>query len=194
MTTMSFVDPEVSSVLFVSFLIFFARVLDVSIGTLRITFVSRGLKLLAASLGFFEALVWILAIAQAMQHLDHWSSYFAYALGFGTGNFLGLLLEERLAVGNLVIRLITLEEAPGLANALWRAGYGVTSVDAQGESGPVKIIFTVLKRHSLEDVISLIRKFEPNAFYTIEDVRFFKTTLRPLPLHGKVDVCRCSEA
>jgi len=150
------------------------------------------MKNLATSLGFFEALIWILAITQVLQHLNHWCSYLAYASGFAAGNFVGLLLEERFAVGSLVIRLITFKESPNLANALWRAGFGVTTLDAQGETGSVKIIFTVLKRRNLEEAMTLIKKFDPDAFYTIEDVRFFKETIRSLPLHRKCGFSDCS--
>jgi uncharacterized protein YebE (UPF0316 family) len=182
----SVAEPGFLTLVGVPILIFIARILDVSIGTLRITFVSRGLKYLAAPLGFIEMLIWVLAISQVMQHLNSWTTYIAYALGFGMGNYVGLLLEERLAVGSLIIRTITPhQEAPGLTSALWQEGFGVTSVDARGETGPVKVIFTIARRRNLEQVITLIKKFDPNAFYTIEDVRFFHETMPAHPLRQK---------
>ncbi|BCR04886.1 UPF0316 protein [Desulfuromonas versatilis] len=185
MLTSSVVEPGFLSMLAVPLLVFIARILDVSIGTLRITFISRGLKALAAPLGFVESLIWVLAISQVMQHLHNWGTYLAFALGFGAGNYVGLLLEERLAVGNLIIRTIAHDEAPGLAAALWKAGFGVTSVDARGQTGPVKVIFTVAKRRNLKNVINLIRQFNPDALYTIEDVRFFNGALRQLSQQRK---------
>lgn len=184
-------DPSLLSMLTIPLLVFFARILDVSIGTLRIIFVSRGMKYLAAPFGFMESLIWVLAISQVMQHMNNWGTYFAFALGFGTGNYVGLLLEERLAMGNLIIRIITRQEAPGLATALWKAGFGVTSVDARGETGPVKVIFTVAKRRNLGKLINLIKEFTPNAFYTIEDVRFVNETQQPRPPRKKWAVSRC---
>jgi len=185
MFTVSTTEPGLWSMLAIPLFVFVARILDVSIATLRITFISRGLKYLAAPLGFIESLIWVLAISQVMQHLDSWFTYFAFALGFGVGNYVGLLLEEQLAIGNLIIRTITREEAPELPQALWQAGFGVTSLDARGEKGPVKIIFTVAKRRSVKKVIQLIKKYNPKAIYTIEDVRFFNGSLLQLAQQRK---------
>lgn len=113
-------------------LVFLARILDVSIGTLRIIFVSKGLKHFAAMLGFFESLIWLIAVTQVMQNLNSWQTYIAFALGFGAGNYVGVVLEERIALGNLLIRIITQKEADELVDVLRKAGYGVTSVDARG--------------------------------------------------------------
>ncbi len=164
----------------VPLLVFLARILDVSLATLRISMVYRGLKHLAAPLGFLEALIWVLAISQVMLHLDNWLTYLAFALGFGAGNYVGLLIEERLAFGNLILRVITPNEDTTLTKTLWDAGFGVTCVSARGESGPVKVIFTVVKRRDLKKALGLIRRFNPNAFYTIEDVRFFSETHPPV--------------
>jgi uncharacterized protein YebE (UPF0316 family) len=178
MLATSAAEQGLMSVMVIPLLVFVARVLDVSIGTLRITLVSRGLKSLAAALGFIESLVWVLAISQVMQHLSDWVTYCAFALGFGVGNYVGLLLEECLAMGSLIVRTVTREETPEFSKALWRAGFGVTSVTARGKTGPVNIIFTVVKRRDLKKVIQLVKTFNPNAVYTIEDVRFFN---EPLP-------------
>lgn len=163
-------------------LVFLARIIDVSIGTLRIIFVSKGLKNFAAILGFFESLIWLLAVTQVMQNLNSWQTYVAFALGFAAGNYVGVALEERIAIGNMLIRVITRKEADELVNVLWQTGYGVTSVDALGESGPVKLIFTIAKRKNLAKILAIIKKYNPNAFYTIEDMRFVNETyLPPLP-------------
>lgn len=157
-------------------LIIMARILDVSVGTLRIIFVSRGKKHLAAVLGFFESLVWVIAVSQVIQHLNNWMTYVAFALGFSAGNYLGVLLEEKLAMGNLIIRVITRQNDEELIHFLWSSGYGVTCVDGWGETGPVKVIFTVCKRRHAERIIKIIKHYNPKAFYTIEDVRHVQET------------------
>jgi uncharacterized protein YebE (UPF0316 family) len=179
---MSFFNSEVFSLIVIPILIFCSRILDVTFGTIRIIFVSRGMRFLAALLGFFEVLIWIVAISQIMRNLTTWYTYVAYALGFATGNFIGISIERRIALGNLIVRIITREEAEELVKELWNSGYGVTSMDARGETGPVKIIFTVVKRRKLPDVIAIIKRNHPQAFYTVEDVRFVAERYTPLPM------------
>ena len=160
-------------------LVFCARILDVSVATLRIIMVARGRKILAAGLGFMESLVWIVAVTQVMNNLSHWVTYVSFALGFAAGNYVGLMIEEKLAMGNLIIRVITRQDAEEMIHFLWKSGYGVTSIDGWGETGPVKLIFTVCRRRHLGQVISIIKQFNPKAFYTIEDVRFVNETYIP---------------
>lgn len=154
------------------FLIFLARIVDVSIGTIRIIFVSRGIRLLAALLGFFEVLIWLVAITQIMKNLSSVSHYIAYAAGFAMGNFVGISLERRILMGNLMIQIVTKKEATKLVKFMGRQGYGLTRIDAQGKDGPVKVIFSVIKRRNLKRVVQIIKRFNPNAFYTIEDMQF----------------------
>jgi uncharacterized protein YebE (UPF0316 family) len=121
--------------------IFLARICDVTIGTMRIIFVSRGMKMVAPVLGFFEVFIWIIAVGQIFQNLTNPLNYFAYAAGFATGNFVGMLVEERLAMGLALIRIITQRDATNLIDYLRTAGYGVTVIDAQGKMGPGKVLF-----------------------------------------------------
>jgi uncharacterized protein YebE (UPF0316 family) len=156
----------------VPLLIFFARIVDVTIGTMRIIFVARGLKLLAPVFGFFEVLIWLIAIGQVMANLTNWHNYIAYALGFAAGNYVGIYLESRIALGNQLIRIITRRDATALVAYLRSAGYTVTAVDAQGDTSAVKVIFTVISRRDLSKIVAAIKHFNPRAFYSVEDVRF----------------------
>lgn len=152
-------------------LIALARITDVSIGTLRIIFVAKGLRLWAPILGFFEVSIWLGAITQVMENLTSVANFFAYAIGFSLGNYLGMYIESRLALGLVVVRIITKEDAFSLVEALRKLRYSVTVADAHGNTGAVKIIFTVIKRSDIKTVTNLILKHNPLAVYSIEDVR-----------------------
>ncbi len=160
-------------------LIFIARIFDVTIGTIRIVAVSKGNKILAPFLGFFEVLVWLLAIGQIMQNLSNPLCYIAYAGGFSLGNYIGIKIEERMALGKFVIRVITQKKADKLINVLRKRGYGVTSLDAEGVEGYVNIILMVAERGDLQDILEKINMYNPNAFYTVEDTRMVKYGIFP---------------
>ncbi len=151
--------------------IMLARIFDVTLGTLRIIFVSRGMKILAPILGFFEVLIWLIAIGQIMQNLSSWINYVAYATGFALGNYIGMLVEERLAVGMLAIRIITQNEAHELITALREHNIGTTSIDARGMNGKVSLIFSIFKRQHLPLIQKLIKTYNPQAFVSINDIR-----------------------
>lgn len=125
--------------------IFFARVTDVSIGTIRVILLTREKKVIAASLGFLEVLLWVIVITQVIKNLNNTFCYLAYAGGFATGTFIGMILEEKLAIGFSLLRIISPRNGDEIANKLSESGYGVTTMNGQGSRGPVKIIFTVLK-------------------------------------------------
>ncbi len=166
-----FYHSEIFKLIVIPLLIFLARICDVTLDTARIIYVSRGMKLLAPLIGFFEVLIWLLSITQIMHNLTNVVYYIAYAGGFAMGNFIGIYIEERMAIGTVVIRIITQKDASKLVGFLKGDGYGVTYIDAQGTLGPVKIVFTIIKRRDVGRVIGIIRKFNPLAFFTIEDIR-----------------------
>ncbi|MDK2976472.1 MAG: hypothetical protein PWP06_947 [Candidatus Marinimicrobia bacterium] len=151
--------------------IIIARICDVSIGTLRIILVSRGMKVLAPLLGFFEVLIWLVAISQIIQNLSNWVNYVAYATGFALGNYIGMILEEHLAMGMVAIRIITQEDADALVAEIQKRQIGTTSLAAKGMKGHVRLIFSIIKRKDQEIVLDLIRRYNPAAFVSISDVR-----------------------
>jgi len=161
-------------------LIFFARVVDVSMGTIRVIFVSRGLKYLAPIVGFFEILIWLLAIGQIMKNLSNPMCYVAYAGGFAMGNFVGIHIAEKLSIGVVMIRVVTTKDAAPLVDFLKTENYGVTSIDGHGTSGQVKVVFTIVPRGEVRSVVELIKKFNPNAFYSIEEVGLVKKGIFPV--------------
>lgn len=172
-------NHEIITYVVIPLLIFTARICDVSIGTLRIIFINKGFKTLAPFIGFFEVLIWILAITRVMENLDNWVCYVSYAAGFATGNYVGMILEERLAIGYQMIRVITKVEANNLISEIREKGYAATFVDAQGSESKVGIIFIIINRKKIDIILDLIKKHNPNALYTIEDVRFVNKNIDP---------------
>lgn len=171
-------NSDLFSYLILPILIIMARIVDVSLGTLKIVFISKGYKYLAPLLGFFEVLVWLLAITKIFQNLDNWVCYVAYPLGFALGSYIGMILEEKLALGVQLIRIITRKDASTLTKVLREGGYGVTSIQAEGSTGKVGILYSIVNRKKIKDVIQVIQKHNPNAFYTIEDIRFISQQIK----------------
>src|SRR5690606_2481712 len=152
-------------------LIFLARIGDVSISTIRILFVMSGKRNIAPFLGFFEALIWLLAIGQIISNIDNALSYVAYASGFAVGTFVGMYIEEKLAIGRVVLRLITKEPVHELLVFLSDNNYRYSILDAEGKTGKVNVVFLVLKRENLKHLTEAINRYHPSAFYTIEGVK-----------------------
>lgn len=157
------------------FLIFIARVMDVSIGTFRIILVSRGYKNIAPFLGFIEVLIWITAIGQVFKNLNGFVSYFFYAAGFATGTFVGMKLESFVSIGFQSIRIITTEKVTALPLMLREEGFGITTINGRGMKGEVMVIFTTVPRTRVKRVLEIVDTLEPQSFITIEDVRSFKS-------------------
>jgi uncharacterized protein YebE (UPF0316 family) len=160
-------------------LVFVAELCVVTLSTLRIIFLSRGRKVPASVLGFFEISLWLFAIGQVMQNLTDPLCYLGFAAGFMGGNFLGVMIEQRLALGTLVVRTITHKDAGELIRGLRAADYGVTSLDAQGATGPVKVVFTVIQRKQLDAVLGIIRQFDERAFYSVDEIQSAEAGIFP---------------
>ncbi len=157
-------------------LIFIARLTDVSLSTLRIVLVTMGKRNIAPLIGFVEAFIWLLAIGQIMQNLTNIMSYLAYAGGFATGTFLGMWIEQRLALGMVMVRIITAKNPDNLISKLKETNYRFTHLKAEGKYGDVGVIFSIVKRKSLPKFLKLINTQNPNAFYTIENIRHVQDT------------------
>jgi len=153
-------------------LIMMARVVDVSLDTIRVIMVAKGYRNLAPFAGFFQSLIWLITITRIMANLDNWFTYIGYALGFGLGTYVGMILEGKLALGHELVRVITKKGADDLINGLRERGYRVTTVPGMGREGEVGVLYVIIRRKVLRDVVGVIQEFNPNAFYTIEDMRF----------------------
>lgn len=152
-------------------LVFVAELTVVTLGTLRIIFLARGMKVLAPVLGCVEICIWLFAIGQIMHNLDNLGCYVGFAAGFTAGNMLGLFIERKLAMGTALVQIITNRDAAGLMKQLAAAGYGVTSIAGQGATGPVTIVFTVIRRRERANVTGIIEGFDARAFYSIDEIQ-----------------------
>ena len=166
-----FFDNETFTYIVLPVLIFLFRIVDQSIGTLRLIFAAKGLKRLAPFFAFFESFIWLVAIGQIMKHLDNIYCYLAIAGGYAAGNFFGILLEEKLSIGTVVIRVIPKKDTTSLIRHLRELNYGVTVVPVDGMLGPTKMLFTTIRRKEARQVIDIIKEFNPTAFYTIDEVK-----------------------
>jgi len=151
--------------------IFVARAFDMTLSTLRILFISQGRTKLAPLFGFFEALIWLLVMSQVLKHIANPMNAVAYAAGFAMGNLVGLRLEERLAMGMRILRIILPPDADELVADLREQGFGVTVVDGEGWKGPVKVLFTLVRRRDVSPALETVRRHHAGAFFSVEDVR-----------------------
>lgn len=169
---MEFIHTDLFTYVILPLFIFFARIIDVSLGTLRIIFVTKGMQRVAPLIGFFEVFIWLLAISRIMQNLDNWVCYVAYAAGFASGNLIGMLIEEKIAIGHEMIRVITRKDATNLIDELRETGHGVTWVNARGIEGDVAVLYIIARRSMIRGVLDLINKHNPRALYTVEAIKY----------------------
>lgn len=141
-------------------------------GTIRVIFIAKGFKKYATIIGFFEILVWLAAINQIMNNLTNYFYYFAYAAGFASGTYVGMKIEEKISFGKVSVRIITRKNSRPLLEELKKAKHTVTSVGAHSQNGKVRLITTIIDRKDLPKVAKTIKKYNPRAFYSTEDVRF----------------------
>jgi uncharacterized protein YebE (UPF0316 family) len=164
------ISPTLFSYVLLPFLIFLARITDVSINTIRIIYVLGGRRVTATLLGFFESFVWLMAIRQIFEHLDNWVCYIAYPGGFAMGILVGMMIEERIAYGKVIVRIITRKDVNELIGYLTKHQFRYTRVNTEGLDGPENLVFTVLPRENLEKLLFEMKDILPTAFYTVEKV------------------------
>ncbi|MGC8778884.1 MAG: DUF2179 domain-containing protein [Candidatus Caldatribacteriaceae bacterium] len=167
---------------FLPSIIFASRVADVSLGTMRIILTSRGKRNIAPFLGFAEVLLWIVVVSKLVTRSHTPLAFLGYAAGFALGNFLGIYIEEWFAMGHVIVRVILKRGGEQLFETLKAARCGVTAFDGMGSRGPVKLIFTIVRRKDLQNIINIINTVCPGAFFSVEDVRTAQAGIFP-PLH-----------
>jgi uncharacterized protein YebE (UPF0316 family) len=150
------------------------RMIDVSLGTFRTIMVVQAKKYLAASIGFFEVLIWIFAMRYIFQNLDNTYNLIGYALGFSLGNILGIALEEKIALGYVQVNIISLYYAEKIADELRRAKFGVTILPAEGGSGGMSLLVIIIRRRDLKSAKKIIDAIDKKSFLTIQHSRPYR--------------------
>lgn len=173
--------------LFYALFIFLARLADVSLGTLRTIAVVHGRTVMSFWLGFFEAAIWLAVVSAIVPTVTQKPALgIVYALGFATGNLVGIKVEKLLAMGNLILRIITRKEPEEIMNILRGHGYRVTSFSGEGQSGKVTELYIVCRRRDLKSLLTTVLQLDSEAFYVTEQAGAVSNVVRPImqPLTG----------
>jgi uncharacterized protein YebE (UPF0316 family) len=152
-------------------LIFFLRVADMSLDTIRVLFVVRGKKAITWVLGFFQSLIFVVAISSVLTELDNILNVVGYATGFATGNLVGMIIEQRLAIGHILVTIISSNRGAFIAERLRAGGYAVTEIAGRGRNGTVFELHASVQRKDVPNVETIVLEADPQAFITAEDVR-----------------------
>jgi uncharacterized protein YebE (UPF0316 family) len=161
-------------------LIFLARAVNIAMATVRTLLSMRGQKVPSAVIGFFETLIFVLAISQVLQNICNIWNLLGYCGGFAVGTLVGMEIEERLALGYVIVRVVSRHSGEEVTRALRQAGYGVTESIGRGMAGKVHIIDAVVKRKDIPTVTDLVTLADDSAFITVEDAsRVYRGYIRP---------------
>lgn len=158
-----------TEIMILGFLVFIAEAVVLTLGTIRVMVSMLGERKLALMLGVVEMLIWVMGTSTVVMKVGE-EPFLAvcYALGFGVGTALGITCEKKLALGNVVLRMISQSSGRTIAAAVREAGYGITTVTGEGDAGPVTVQFVVCKRADMKHILSLAREVDPELFYTFE--------------------------
>jgi len=169
-----------SQTILIGVLIFLARITDVSMGTMRTISIVQGRTKRAFFLGFVEISMWLIVISTVVNRIaSHPILGIFYAFGFSTGNVVGIMLERKLAFGNIILRVISTQSGMMMADKVRAAGYAVTTFHGEGMNGPVMELYIVCRRRDFDDIIGRVRNIEPNAFYLTEQAGNVSKIYRP---------------
>lgn len=163
--------------------IFLLRVTDVSLGTIRTVYILQGRRMLATGIGFIEVTIFIFAISQVVRHLDSPVLMLAYSGGFALGTYLGLSLEERFAIGQSQLRVISLGQGDEVARALWDRDFGATVVPGHGRRGPVELVFSIIPRRNITEAVKIASEVDTDSVVSVSDSRYLFRGY--LGFHGK---------
>ena len=171
---------DIYSWVVIPLLIFLARIMDVSLGTLRFIFIAKGFRRLAPLLGFVEVLIWVLAVREVLMNLRNIACLLAYGGGFAMGNYIGMWLEEKLSIGMVLVRTVLNTDPKQLMDFMKINNYGYTLVNGKGSRGKVNILFAIVHRKNLDHVLNGNFTYNPHAFYSVENIKSVKEGVFPM--------------
>ena len=154
----------------IALMIFAVRVIATSLDTIRVIFTMRSNKFWVWILGFFNSLIWVLTFAFVLSDINNILNVIVYAGGFATGNVVGMLIEEKLAIGFSEVRIISSQWGAAILDVLREHNYAVTEIPARGKDGMVSVITCSVRRGQIQAIEKLVREVDENAFITMEDV------------------------
>jgi uncharacterized protein YebE (UPF0316 family) len=167
--------------LLLGLLIFIARVVDVSLGTIRTIVIVQGKTSVAFLLGFLEVLIWITIVSTVVNRISQTPVLVLfYASGFATGNVVGILTEKRLGFGSIILRVISRDKGVEIARRLRDMGQGVTVFKGEGMRGEVTQLYIACRRRDLRWILPVVKQADPDAFYITEQVCDVSKILRPV--------------
>ena len=144
------------------------RIIDVSLGTIRMIITVQGKKYIAGAIGFFEVTIWVVAISSVMSQLNNWINVAAYSSGFALGTIIGITLEQKLGSGFVWLNIISMNFVDDITNALRKNKFGVTLIPGEGASGGVTVLLVLIPRKRQKEVMQLIIEIDPKAFVTMQ--------------------------
>jgi uncharacterized protein YebE (UPF0316 family) len=179
------IPPPTLEVVGAFLLIFVLRIFGVTLSTIRVLIMMRGQKLTSASIGFFEVLVYVLAIGPVVNNLGNVWNLLGYCLGFAVGTLVGMKLEEQLALGYASIRIVSKYKGTAVADAIREAGYGATLELGRGRDGAVGLVTATVRRKEVSSVCELADRVDPAAFVTVEETRTIRRGYMRIARHER---------
>jgi len=167
-------SQEVLGIILSALMIFAMRVCDVSRGTIRTMLTVQGRKYGAAAIGFFEVMIWALAIRHIFANLDNPWNILGYGSGFAVGTWLGITIEQKIAVGIVQVHLISRHHTDDIANALRSNRFGVTIIAGEGGTGGMPIISSLIRRNRLKEYRKIVDGIDCNAMIVVHNASLYR--------------------
>lgn len=153
-------------------LILLARLIEVSIGTLRVILMNKGYRLISSVLAFIEVLIWVVVASRVLIGIqDNYLKAIIYSLGFASGVYFGSVIESKVALGTILIQaILPIDKGIEIAANLREEGLGVTTVNAEGKDSEKLVLMIYSKRRGKDKIISKIKSLEESALIVSNDV------------------------